>query len=127
MKITKDKLKKIIKEELINLLSEEDPGEVGKSGMVGSAGIHAAKKLMVNKPFTDALESLKGKDDPAQIAHFLSYVAGQVGFDIPSNLALFKAAQRKQARVKQKAGVAPEAAPEGASTEKAPEEQGAGI
>ena len=70
--------------------------------------ITAAKKIMAVDIVMKSLGALKEKNDPAQSAHFLNFIADQIGFDILSNLQQFKAAGKKQDVAKEK--VAPAAA-----------------
>ena len=111
MKITKENLKNIIIEELVDLM-ELQPGEEERAGMKGSLGIAAAKKIMAVDAVMKALGVLKEKDDPMQKAHFLNFISQQIDFDIMSNLQAFKAAGKKQAGAREKMAPEPEAAPE---------------
>jgi hypothetical protein len=92
MKITKSRLKTIIKEELENMQAEGTFGDDGKK--LKSVGAALAKKLAGAKQLEPFFAKLQGRDD-FEKAQFLASMANNLGLDLTSAAGKLKASQAK--------------------------------
>lgn len=82
MKVTRQELAILIKEELAGLLNE----------VIGLKGSDLATKFMASlvPQQTDILETLRALEDPVETTAFIDHVSNQLGFNIVDNIVLFQ-------------------------------------